>query len=428
VLWYLVDSGLPQNAASQEILAQATKPFLDKNPGVRLKAGYMVGNSIIPSMIAGAGPDIISDWVASPYWQDNLLLKLDDLMRKDNIDTSVWSKGQMQVMQQPFGTYMLPAYFSPMVYVVRLSDLDEAGLAYPGTDWTYQELTTLARQLTVTSGQKTRYGTDAPLQNNSIGGETFVFQAFGGNIMDAAGTKQTLSDPGSVAAGNWLYEELFWPKVGSGRDQIWGKTGMDGFLSDQQSMRVIWGNGFLITLAQSKGFKWQIYPYPIFPQGRVTEGTEDFYGINAQTKHPDAAWALLKYVTYEHTFTRALMHAALQTPAIVALWPEWQAVVEATAPTLKGKGLEWYSDAALKGYGLSGQYFRHGDTHIRSIDNAWMTRLLSRKYSVEEAYTQADQQVNTYIPTAAAEEAAGQKAAAKFPSAGPPMAQVQPGL
>ena len=416
------------DVGGQEILAQATQPFLDKNPGIRLNAGFMQGNAIIPSMVAGAGPDIISDWNAAPYWEQNLLLRLDAYIRKDNVQTTVWSKGQMSVMQQPFGTFMLPAYFSPMVYVLRLSDFDEVGVQYPGTDWTYQDLTKLAKQLTIQSAKKTRYGTDVPLQNNSIGGDTFIFQAFGGNLMNADGTQQTLSSPGSIAAGRWMYEELFWPKIGSGRDQIWGTTGLDGFLQGQQSMRVIWGNGFLVTLAQNSGFKWRIYPFPIFPKGRLTDGTEDFYGINAQTKHPDEAWSLLKYLTSDPAFTRALMHAGLQTPAIISLWQEWQAVVEATAPPLKGKGLEWYSDAALKGYALPGQYFAHGDSRVRTIDNNWMTKLLAQQATVEGAYTQADQQANALIQVAASEAAAVQKTSATFPTQGPPIAGVQPGL
>ena len=54
----------------------------------------------------------------------------------------------MEVFTQPFGLMMLPAYTSPFVYCVNLSDFAAAGLPYPDPDWTWTEFTTVAQQIT----------------------------------------------------------------------------------------------------------------------------------------------------------------------------------------------------------------------------------------------------------------------------------------
>ena len=48
-------------------------------------------------------------------------------------------------------------------------------------------------------------------------------------------------------------------------------------------------------------------------------------------------------------------------PALNSLWGEWEAVVSQVVPFLKGAGLHWFGDAALKGYATPYGYYRYGD-------------------------------------------------------------------
>ena len=398
-LYFLADTdSLTTNNVVLRLIEEATAPFLDAHRGVQLQAGFMQGNAVIPSIIAGQGPDVISDWYAAPYWAGNLLLPLDDYIRQDNIDTSVWSAGQMSVMQQPFGTYMLPAYFSPMVYLMNLTAFDDAGLAYPSTDWTYTDQVEIARKMTIHTAKQTRYGTSVQFHRSGINGETWMFRAFGGNVMNAAGTVQTLTAPGSVAAGEWVFEELVWPGLASSRNEYYGSTGADGIIHGQEVMHVIW-DGIILNAAAAlrDSIKWAVYPSPIFPSGRMTQGTEDFYGINAQTKYPELAWELLKFLSYEKGYQRAMMHIGAVPPARNDLWPEWQSIVETVAPPTRGKGLHWFGDAALKGYAYPGQYFRYDDSQVRSTDGPWISKLWNHQIDVLGAFDAADKQVNALL-------------------------------
>jgi multiple sugar transport system substrate-binding protein len=403
-LWFLADTdSLINDNVVLSLIQEATAPFTEQHRGIAVKAGFMQGNGVIPSMIAGDGPDVISDWYAAPYWAGNLLLPLDEYISRDNIDTSVWSSGQMSVMQQPFGTYMLPAYFSPMVYLVNLSAFDEAGLEYPSTDWTYQDMVKIARQMTIHTAKQTRYGTSVQFHKSGINGESWVFRAFGGNLMNPQGTVQTLTDPGSIAAGSWIFEDLVWPGLASSRNEFYGTTGADGLIHGQEVMHVIW-DGIILNAAAAirDSFRWAVYPACICPNGRMTQGTEDFYGINAQTRHPNEAWELLKWLSYEKTFQRSLMRIGAVPPARNDLWPEWQSIVEAVAPPTRGKGLHWFGDAALKGYAYPGEYFRYDDAQVRGIDGPWISKLWNRQIDVAGAFAQADKQANAFLQQAAA--------------------------
>lgn len=406
-LWFLADvDSLVTNNVVQRLIQEATDPFVAQHKGVVVQAGFMEGNGIIPSMIAGTGPDVISDWYAAPYWAGNLLLPLDEWMRRDNIDASVWSVGQMSVMKMPFGTYMLPAYFSPMVYVVRLSDFDEIGLEYPDPNWTYKDFAAICRKLTVHTANKTRYGAGYQWHAGQIGEETWNFRAFGGDIMDPTGTRQTLDTAACIRCGQWLFEELFWPQICTERDAFWGNSGVDGLVHDQEVMRAIWDGMIMNTAAAIRdSFKWAIYPSPIYPAGRFTQGTEDFYGINANTRNPEMAWELLKWLSYEKTFQRALMRIGAVPPARNDLWPEWQSVVEEVAPPTRGKGLEWFGDGAVKGYALPAEYFRYDTSQVQAIDNVWAGKLWNHQIDVATAWKQADRQANAFLAQAASANA-----------------------
>ena len=401
-LFMLADTdSLVQSNTVLRLLQEALTPFLQANPDLDVKVGFMQGNSVIPSMIGGSGPDIISDWYAAPYWEQNLLLKLDPFLKQDNISPAVWSKGQWDVMNQPFGVFMLPAYFSPMVYAVNLTMFDQAGISYPDPNWTHKEFAQVCAKLTAHSATTDRVGAGFGFHAAAIGGEGWVFRAFGGAQMNATGTVSTLSDPKSVAAGTWMYETLFWPKICTSRNRAGATAGKYSFLSGRSAMSVIW-DGIVLNLAAAvrSSFKWRIYPNPIFPAGRFTEGTEDFYGINAQTKHPHESWRLLKWLSYEKTWQSTLMRIGAVPPARNDLWGEWIRIVEQVAPPLRHSGLSWLRDGAVKGYAIPGAYYRYQDTAVRRVIDPWMQKLWSHQIDVPGAFAQADRQANALLKQA----------------------------
>jgi len=332
-------------------------------------------------------------------------------------------------MNRPFGVFMLPAYFSPMVYAVNLTLFDPVGVDYPDPNWTHKDFADICAKLTVHSTKTNRVGAGFGFHRSSINGEGWIFRAFGGDQMNSDGTKSTLSDPNCIAAAQWMYNTLFWPNICTGRNNAGATYGQYNFLTGGAAMAVIW-DGIVLNLAAAvrSSMKWQIYPNPIFPAGRTTQGTEDFYGINAETKHPEHAWRLLKWLSYEKTWQSALMQLGAVPPARNDLWAEWVNIVQQVAPPLRNSGLQWLQDGAVKGYALPGEYYRYEDTSVRRVVGQWIQKLWNRQADVTEAFTQADRQANAIL-TAAPAMLNNQAGIAKtFPTQGPPMAAVQPGL
>ena len=378
---------------------EAFAPFLQKNPDIEVRITPK-GNTVA-ALVAGAGDDIIWDWVFYPYWQGNLLLRLDPYLKRDEVNTSLWVQGQMDLFQRPFGTYMLGAYFSPFVLAARLDYFNALGLPAPDPNWTHVDFARTCRALTKTGpgGQK-RYGGAIEWFSNGIMGATYILTAFGGGLTDAAGTASWLGRPGSIAAGNWLYQDLFWPGIAAphnvSKGHQWLSTG-------RIAMNIEWGTA-PFTLARQLGqtMPWTFLPFPVFPKGRFTAGTNDFYGINAQTKHPEEAWRVLNWATSQPEFQIAKMRIAGLQPTLKSLWPQWQQQVEAVAPLLKGKGLRWFVDAATKGYALSQQPYRYSGVTVENAVDQEIAKLWQRGSTVDLAFTQAAKQADTLLTEAAA--------------------------
>ena len=364
----------------------------------------------IAAMIAGTGADVVSDLNYAPYVEGNYLVDLTPLLARDKISTSIWSQAQMQVFQRSNGLFALPDYFGTMVYFVNLSDFDKAGLSYPDATWTEQDFVTLAGQLTTpaTGGAATHYGANIDWDWADGEENQWAFRAFGGSIVSADGSQSTLSQTGSVAAGNWVYEKLLWPGVAAPRVLQGVGYEQQQLTGGHVSMSIcgVWDLLPVISAVQNS-YKWEFLPFPTLPNGRFTLGTNDFYAINAQTRYPEQSWQLLKWLSAETTWQTAMMKLLLISPALNSLWDTWLSLVVSVAPILKGKNLQWFADAAQKGYAIPRTYYAYEDTAALAILNNYFSQLASKKLnSVGAAFAAADQQINAFEQQAKTQVAA----------------------
>jgi ABC-type glycerol-3-phosphate transport system substrate-binding protein len=401
---------LPFNRTLQAVYQQALEPFYAAHPGVEVRLAEPLWGGNVQAILEGTAADVISDNYPPPYMSPfgNLLLPLDDYLKADNIDLSRWSAGQIRSYYQaaPDGSlYMLPGYFSPLIYVVRLDDFAEAGLARPDPAWTHEEFARLCRRLTrVRPDGSRRYGAVVEWNSTILGEATWPFFAFGTGAQDTQG-RAILSSPANIRAGRFLYEELFWPGWATTRDLLGPWYNTDEVVADRVSMQLCWDGLVLDNVQRFVHFAWDYYPPPVFPQGPTCMGTDDFYAIAATTQHPDLAWALLKFLTYEdgpRGWQRSMMKAALLQPSLNALWDEWIATVRAAAPLLGDKHLEHFRDMAVTGRAFPEQYWRFADRGCQSLTVPHMRDLWQRKVDVPTAFAAMDREINALLAQAAA--------------------------
>ncbi len=408
----IIEGGLASSRAAQEKIIAG---FEGQNPGVVVQMSDPAGTTAnIASIRAGRGPDVFWDFHYAPYLAAGSLLRLDEYLSRENINPDIWSAAQMATLRTATpaysGTFALPAFFGTMVYVVNLQDVADKGAQPPPADWTMGDFVTLAQRLSGTDSSGHRhYGASMEWYTNQTndGEVRWLFGAFGGTYIDGAGTGVQLTLPASVAAGEWLYGELLWPQCGVERSP--GGTAQN-FVGGSISMGAL-GNWALKGLVDilPRTLDFDFFPFPIFPTGRTTFGTDDFYAISATTKHPEQAWALLKWLSAETDWQRAQIQLQVLSPALNSLWPQWVEIVQQATPVLKGKAVQWFADAALGAYALTPQYFAAGDAQGQALMGNYMGELHSQRMTVAVGFQEAQNAINPVIAQAVV--AAEQRAA-----------------
>ncbi len=386
--------------------------------GIRIRPVFSLGTThTLAALLAGSGPDVVSDWVYAPFVDHGLLLPLDSYFKRDAVDTTKWSRGQLDVYRRGGQTYAVPAFTGTVVYAYNQGLFDQLGRPYPTPAWDAKGFVDVCRSMTGNTGGQKRWGGMLYQWDNTLGnGAGWVFNAFGGSVMNQSGTKGTLGSPGSLAAGRWMFHELYWPQICANiSTPMFWQLMPKGLLA----MEPIGSWSLVQKVLGYQGLKWDILPFPVLPAGRTTLGNDDFFGVSSQSKHPDAAWSVVRWASLGRFWNTFNIKIQLLTPARNDLWDYWVQTVQQVAPPLRGKQLQWFADAAVHGYALAPQYYRYNNAVATSAVGSWLFKLFTRtESSVRTAFLGADAQVDAIekrgkAGTGAARAASRQLAAAR---------------
>ena len=411
----------------QNFVKQGLAHFEQANRGIRVRVvAPGGGGGFAPSIVAGSAPDVFEDWVMPPYLSQKLVLNLEPYLKRDNLPLSLWSPGQMHAMATESGVWFLPCYIHVDTMIINLTDLDNLGISYPDPTWTYVEAESLYRRATWDKGGNHHFG----VALNDMGGRmlgtagsdtrAYALEIFGGSVMDASRTVCTIDDPRVVRAVTW-FDQLYWDKVAGGSN-----------IATNCTFAEFGSNSLVTAFTQYRSqFKWTFFPIPRYPAGRKCFEATDYHAINATTKHPDEAWTLLRFLSAEPYWSRYCMRSLMRTPSLISLWPEYVSVVESVAPQARSVQLQWYVSAAQH-WGVAGRTFKYEHPQAVQIINDALGAAIDRKEGVNIALRSAAQQVNAIEKDAPALAAAKAKQTARahrlYPTHGPAIAPVSPGL
>ncbi len=408
-----------------EFAASGLRHFEQAHRGIRVVLGETKPGpapKYAAAILAGAGPDVFSDWAVSPYLEGRLVLNLAPYLQRDNVNPGIWSPGQMRTMQDAHGVWFVPDYVHVDAMVVNFSLLDRLGLAYPSPDWTYTEAERLFLSASGVKAGQRRYGVHLDFPGGSLGTgdgdlDGYVLHRFGGAVMDGARRTALVDRPAALQALDW-HLQLYWNGIAaSGPPDLlttpFMETGSNLLLQNLST----WSNRF----------KWTYFPVPRFPAGQFSFEATDFLAISAGTKHPDAAWTLLRWLAADPWWSRYCMRLLLRTPSLTSLWQEYVAVVEAAAPPAKGKGVHWFAEAAAH-WGLADRTFAVADVESVNAINAQLRLAFARQVGLGTAMRSAAAQVDALQRSAANRTVTAREVARGFPSAGRGIAAVTPGL
>jgi ABC-type glycerol-3-phosphate transport system substrate-binding protein len=282
------------NAAEIEALKKEIPAFTAAS-GVSLTLNPFTGQEKLYAMMAaGQAPDI---FYTNTIMRDRLaaegrLLDLRTVSKDDPFVARLWPSVIENGKSPDSGWYSVGNWsFTIGVYYNR-ELFDAAGIPYPDTSWTWYQMTTIARKLTLdtSGGEPGRYGIFI--------GSHFVEaieQMNGANIRPNTLTA-TLSPASAVAYERYL--ELMKQKVMPDlrRIQAMGMQAQQLLRSGRVAMLVeaVPHQALIETLPM----RWGIAPLPRFPGNppRYFRSASGGLSISAQSRAPEAAWKALRWI------------------------------------------------------------------------------------------------------------------------------------
>jgi multiple sugar transport system substrate-binding protein len=147
------------------------KLYQDRNPHVTINYSPVADpnanfyQQLQTSIAGGTPPDVASfqGWEWQTYADKDLLAPVDDLVKRDNFGFMYPQdvQGVVDTTVRNGKTYLIPLQVATMLMFYAKKPFDDAGVAYPTDDWTFEEFMEIAKQLTNTSGEPKMFGLQA---------------------------------------------------------------------------------------------------------------------------------------------------------------------------------------------------------------------------------------------------------------------------
>lgn len=205
--------------------------------------------------------------------------------------------------------YGLPGEVSSMALYYNADLFEQRGMSVPDRSWTWDTLLKAALKLTDKSSN--RWGLFAP----SGHAQAYVMAwQNDGRLFDETRSRPTFDDRNTVEAYQWIADLMYKHRVSPPGGQVEG-----GLYSAFTQVKI--GMFYDIPAAsvwlQKAAYEWDVAPLPREKQQANRVATSG-YSIYARTKHPDAAWRLVKFLAGTDA-QREILSQGLNIPSIQAL-------------------------------------------------------------------------------------------------------------
>jgi multiple sugar transport system substrate-binding protein len=360
---------------AQQMLAK----FHDQHPNISVFYTPDPDNleeTMLSNMQAGTAPDVFQGCCTFfPTWaQQGHLLDLRPYVEADLDQATIddWDKAQYQSFFRQDGLlYGLPKYHGALALYYNKDLFDQYGLDYPTASWNHNDYLTAMKQLTQDrngDGQTDLWGSMVDISWDRI---QMHVNGWGGHLVDPANPTQCrMAEPEALAAMEWIRSRMWDDKVMATFLDVQNLSTRDAFAMEHVAM-VEDGSWALRDILEKANFRVGVAPFPAGPARRVTLATTDGFGIYAGTKHPDAAWELLKFLISK-AYGRAMAQTNFLQPARASLVEEWVGFIRQAFPE-KAKDVDIATFAAghLNGYSVTTEIFTNMAKAQQLTGNAW---------------------------------------------------------
>lgn len=364
-------SGPTASPEEEELLRQVLDNFAQAFPEIEVSYEPVPANWLIKlqtDIAAGNAADVfyLQAEFAQDFMSRGVLLPLDEYMERDGVTAEDFYAPLIRAYQWQGQTYGLPKDWSPLGLVYDQQAFTDAGIQAAPTTW--DELRTALQTLKDSTGQPGFV--IQPAFDRFI---AFLFQA-GGSVTNPEATEITLDSDATTQALEFFYG-LYRDGLSTTPADVGAQWPGDAFAQGTAAL-VYEGNWmfpFLATNAPDKAVG--IAELPAGPAGKGGPAFTNSYSIFAGTQNPDAAWALVNYLTGNEGMA-LWTSLGLAMPSRPGLMEQWLEQYPERAPYAAAGE---YTTAVQ--YGLGGQKFAQDA-------NAVLESLFAGQIDVEEAKAQ----------------------------------------
>lgn len=327
---------------------------------------------------AGTAPDVFAGCCTFfPIWaQKGFTLDLGPYVAADMDRASIddWDPAQYHALVTRDGRqYGLPKYHGALALYYNKDVFDEHRMPYPDGSWTYEDyreamLRTTAVEDRGDEGAVDRWGSMFDVSWERV--QVHV-NAFGGHFVDPQDPVRCLmGEKAALDAMEWLRARMWDEGVMASKLDVRNQSTRTAFSQGRLTM-VEDGSWALRDILDQSRFAVGVAPFPAGPVKRATLATTDAFGIYADTRHPDAAWDLLKFLVGRE-YGRAMAQAHFLQPARASLVDEWVGFIRAEYPDKTAQmDLAAFADGHLRGYSVIAEIFPNMEAAQRIAISAW---------------------------------------------------------
>jgi multiple sugar transport system substrate-binding protein len=231
------------------------------------------------------------------YASKGALLEIHSLLKKHKKTLPKgYTQGELAIFQYKTGLYGVPRDNDTKVIFYNKDLFKKAGVAFPTSSWTYDDLRSIAKKLTVRQGSRvSQYG----FAFETGQWDLYIWQ-HGSELFnsDSHPTKMTFNNAKAAAGLQFMANLINKDQVTPAASQIVDSTNIGPMFASGQ-LAMAFGNHALVpTFAGTSGLNWDVVGLPHFKGYKtVNVAGGAGYTISKWTKNQDAAFAFWQYIT-----------------------------------------------------------------------------------------------------------------------------------
>lgn len=232
------------------------------------------------------------------------------LAQDPSVKTSDFYPQALAAMSWKGTLYALPRDISNLVVFYNKDLFRQAGVPFPGPNWTVADLMKIAPRLTCRTCNPQHWAIG--FQPQPLLWTPWVW-SFGGDVMNPAMTRCTLDDP-PARAGLDFYVDLRNRYHYAPTDTQTGNATMTQLFAGGRLAMFVYGRWAVPAYRKNLTFDWDVAPFPRGPAGSIVDADASGWAISTATRHPGRAWKLVKFLASKPSIA-AFTRSGLIVPA-----------------------------------------------------------------------------------------------------------------